>query len=71
MALVASSFGRFDVHFIDFQVILTLFGLMLTINGLEKAGLLNFIGQRLLSKSHSLRALIRTIVLLSFSARWY
>lgn len=66
LALVASSFGRFDVHFIDFQVILTLFGLMLTINGLEKAGLLNFIGQRLLSKSHSLRALIRTIVLLSF-----
>ena len=38
LALVASSFGRFDVHFIDFQVILTLFGLMLTINGLEKAG---------------------------------
>ena len=36
LALVASSFGRFDVHFIDFQVILTLFGLMLTINGLEK-----------------------------------
>ena len=61
LALVASSFGRFDVHFIDFQVILTL-----TIKGLEKAGLLNFIGQRLLSKSHSLRALIRTIVLLSF-----
>ncbi len=34
--------------------------------GLKKPVLLNFIGQRLLSKSHSLRALIRTIVLLSF-----
>lgn len=66
LALVASSLGRFDIHFIDFQVILTLFGLMLTINGLEKAGLLSFIGQHMISKSHSLRALIRTIVLLSF-----
>jgi Na+/H+ antiporter NhaD/arsenite permease-like protein len=66
LALIASFFGRFDSRFIDFQVVLTLFGLMLTINGLEKAGLLNFIGQRLLSTSHSLRALIRTIVLLSF-----
>jgi Na+/H+ antiporter NhaD/arsenite permease-like protein len=66
LALLTSFIGRFDIHFIDFQVVLTLFGLMLTINGLEKVGLLRFVGEWLVSKSHTLRSLIRTIVLLSF-----
>ncbi|MDO0920551.1 MULTISPECIES: SLC13 family permease [unclassified Enterococcus] len=66
LALIACFFGTFRWSFIDFKVILSLFGLMLVINGLEEAGLLRAFGQKLVEKSRNLRDLIRAIVLLSF-----
>ncbi|MBO0424743.1 MULTISPECIES: SLC13 family permease [Enterococcus] len=66
LALIACFFGTFRWSFIDFKVILSLFGLMLVINGLEEAGLLRAFGQKLVEKSRSLRDLIRVVVLLSF-----
>ncbi|MGF1932361.1 SLC13 family permease [Enterococcus casseliflavus] len=66
LALIACFFGTFRWSFIDFKVILSLFGLMLVINGLEEAGLLRAFGQKIVEKSRNLRDLIRAIVLLSF-----
>ena len=66
LALIACFFGTFRWSFIDFKVILSLFGLMLVINGLEEAGLLRAFGQKLVEKSRNLHDLIRASVLLSF-----
>ncbi|OTN76599.1 hypothetical protein A5886_001676 [Enterococcus sp. 8G7_MSG3316] len=66
LAIVTCLTGRFRWSFIDYKVIFSLFGLMLVINGLEHAGLLHTLGQKILQKSQHLRTLIRSIVLLSF-----
>ncbi|WP_430609211.1 SLC13 family permease [Enterococcus sp. DIV0876] len=66
LAIVTCSIGHFSWSFIDNKVLFSLFGLMLVINGLEHAGLLHALGQKMLQKSHNLRTLIQSIVLLSF-----
>ena len=66
LAIVTCSIGHFSWSFIDDKVLFSLFGLMLVINGLEHAGLLHALGQKMLQKSHNLRRLIQSIVLLSF-----
>lgn len=66
LAIVAIFFGRFSVSDINFKTIVTLAGIMLVINGLDYAGILGYLSQMLVKKSLSLRALIRSMVLLSF-----
>ncbi|HLQ39552.1 MAG TPA: SLC13 family permease [Tetragenococcus sp.] len=66
LAAIAIFFGRFSVADINFKTIVTLSGLMLVINGLDYAGILGHLSSMLVRKSVSLRALIRSIILLSF-----
>ncbi|MGX2946820.1 SLC13 family permease [Enterococcus alishanensis] len=65
LAIIASFIGRFSLNFVDWKVILTLFGLMLVIQGFEVLGVLRFFAEKLLDYSNSNRQLIQLLVLLS------
>ncbi|MGG5372809.1 SLC13 family permease [Enterococcus sp. AZ196] len=65
LAVISSLIGRFSTDFIDDKVILSLFGLMLLIQGFEQVGLLRFIAQKLVHYSKNTRQLVQLMILLS------
>lgn len=65
LAIISCLVGRFSAGDIDYKVILTLFGLMLLIQGFEQVGLLRFVAQKLLHHSQDSRRLVQLMVLLS------
>ncbi|MFC4770470.1 SLC13 family permease [Enterococcus hermanniensis] len=65
LAVISCIIGRFSVEDIDFKVILTLFGLMLLIQGFEEIGFLRFVAERSLHYSKDSRQLVQLMIALS------
>lgn len=66
VALMSCLLGQFKVSFIDNQVILSLFGLMLIIKAFERLGILDFVAEKLVVLSKNNRSLVRNLMFLSF-----
>ena len=66
LALVSCLVGQFQLAYIDDTVILTLFALMLTIQGLEETGFLRWLAQKIIQLSPTTRHVVFSMTLLSF-----
>lgn len=66
LAVISCLLGQFRPSYIDFKVVLSLFGLMLIINGLEDSGFLNKLAAALITRSATTRTLVASITFLSF-----
>lgn len=66
IAVIAVSFGHFTTRFFDYKVIVTVFGLMLVIAGFKSTGLLRYLGETLVRRSHTTRQLVRFTTMLTF-----
>lgn len=67
-ACISCGFGKIDVHFIDAKVLLSLFGLMLTIEALKAKGSLRLLAQHFVRIASTQRRLVQYLVALSFVA---
>ena len=65
LAIISCLIGRFSIGDIDFKVILTLFGLMLLIQGFEEIGFLRFVAQKLMHYSKDSRQLVQLMIILA------
>lgn len=68
LAIISSIFGQFDITFINFNVIVTLFGLMLVLGLFEESGALKQATVILVERSRNTRRLVQALVLISFLA---
>lgn len=66
LALISIILGRFDHSFIDFDVILTLFGMMVVIAVFDKSNILKNIAAKLVDYSANTRRLLQIIIGFSF-----
>lgn len=71
LAFMSSVFGRFELQFIDFKVILSLFGLMLVVESFNRLGILEKIAQLLLRWAQTKRQLFFYFVSLSYVASMF
>lgn len=71
LAIIMVILGRFDYRDINHGVILTIFGMMLTLGGLDHSGFLADASVRLIALSQNTRRLVFSMVLLSFIASFF
>lgn len=71
LALISIGFGRFDVAFIDSKVLLSLFGLMIVVEGMNLLGILERIANLLLRLANTKRQLFLYFISLSFIASMF
>jgi Na+/H+ antiporter NhaD/arsenite permease-like protein len=70
-AIISCLFGTFSVSFIDFKVIMALFGLMLVIEALKSMGVLKWLAGRITTFAKTKRQLVQSLVGLSFFASMF
>jgi len=71
LALISVGLGRFDWSFINYDVIATLFGMMLALGLFQESGLLHVGSIKMVEWSKSSRSLVRNMILLSFIASFF
>lgn len=70
-AVISASWGTVALNFIDSKVILSLFGLMLTIEALKEKGSLRLLAQHFIQIAPTQRKLVQSLVALSFIASMF
>lgn len=66
LALVSVVFGHFDLSYIKYDVIVSLFGLMLVLAMFQSSGLLRWASIKLIDWSGNSRVIVQSMVLMSF-----